>query len=91
VGGGPGSRWHDRPGPGDAAQLVAVAVLEDEGSGDQGLDREGAGNYDTDTLIEKLGELRRFLGGEKATLLWDGLPAQRSTAMGRWLNSQRSG
>jgi hypothetical protein len=45
---------------------VAVAVLEDEGSGDQGLDREGAGNYDTDTLIEMLGELRRFLGGEKA-------------------------
>ena len=31
-----------------------------------------AGNYDTDTLIEVLGELRRFLGGEKATLLWDG-------------------
>jgi hypothetical protein len=33
--------------------------------------------------------LRRFLGGEKATLLWDGLPAHRSTAMRRWLNSQR--
>jgi hypothetical protein len=31
------------------------------------------GNYDTDTLIGVLGELRRFLGGEKATLLWDGL------------------
>ena len=62
-----------------------------KGSGDQGLDREGAGNYDTDTLIEMLGELRLFLGGEKATLLWDGLPAHRSTAMGRWLNSQRSG
>ena len=29
-----------------------------------------AGNYDTDTLIQVLGELRRFLGGEKATLLW---------------------
>jgi hypothetical protein len=41
-----------------------------------------AGNYDTDTLIEVLGELRRFLGGEKATLVWDGLPAHRSTAMG---------
>ena len=40
------------------------------------------GNYDTDTLIEVLGELRRFLGGKKATLLWDGLPAHRSTAMG---------
>jgi transposase len=49
-----------------------------------------AGNYDTDTLIQVLGELRRFLGGEKATLLWDGLPAHRSTAMRRWLNTQRS-
>jgi transposase len=26
-------------------------------------------------MIQVLGELRRFLGGEKATLLWDGLPA----------------
>ena len=32
-----------------------------------------AGNYTTDTLIQVLGELRWFLGGEKATLLWDGL------------------
>jgi hypothetical protein len=30
--------------------------------------------YDTDSLIGALGELRRFLGGQKATLLWDGLP-----------------
>jgi transposase len=37
-----------------------------------------------------LGELRPFLGGEKATLLWDGLPSQRSTAMRAWLNTQRS-
>jgi hypothetical protein len=49
-----------------------------------------AGNYDTDTLIEVLGELRCFLGGEKATLLWDGLPAHRSRAMQDWLNRQRS-
>ena len=49
-----------------------------------------AGNDDTDTLIEVLGELRKFLGGEKATLLWDGLPAHRSTAMRAWLNRQRS-
>jgi short chain dehydrogenase len=34
----------------------------------------------TETLIGVLGELHRFLGGEKATLLWDGLPA---TAAGR--------
>jgi len=49
-----------------------------------------AGNDDTDTLIEVLGELRRFLGGEKATLLWDGLPAHRSRAMRAWLNTQRT-
>ena len=36
-----------------------------------------------------MGELRRFLGGEKATLLWDGLPAHRSRAMRTWLNHQR--
>ena len=49
-----------------------------------------AGNYDTDTLIEVLGQLRRFLGGEKATLLWDGLPAHPSRTMQAWLATQRS-
>jgi hypothetical protein len=39
------------------------------------------GAYDTDTLIGALGELRRALGGQKATLVWDGLPAHRSLAM----------
>jgi hypothetical protein len=48
------------------------------------------GSYDTDTLIEVLGELRRFLGGEKATLLWDGLPSHRSRAMRAWIRTQRS-
>jgi hypothetical protein len=46
--------------------------------------------YDTDTLIQALGQLRRFLGGQKATLLWDGLPAHRSLAMRAWLRRQRS-
>ena len=44
----------------------------------------------TDTLIQALAELRRFLGGQKATLLWDGLPAHPSKAMGAWLRRQRS-
>ena len=44
--------------------------------------------YNTDTLIQALGELRRFLGGQKATLLWDGLPAHRSLAMRAWLRRQ---
>jgi transposase len=46
--------------------------------------------YDTDSLIQALGELRRFLGGQKATLLWDGLPAHRSKVMRAWLGRQRS-
>jgi len=48
------------------------------------------GAYNTDTLIQALAELRRFLGGQKATLLWDGLPAHRSKAMAAWLRRQRS-
>ena len=48
------------------------------------------GAYDTDTLIGALEQLRRFLGGQKATLVWDGLPAHRSHAMRAWLRRQRS-
>jgi putative transposase len=48
------------------------------------------GAYNTDTLIQALGKLRQALGGQKATLLWDGLPAHRSKAMAAWLRRQRS-
>src|SRR6266545_5075390 len=43
------------------------------------------GSYDTDSLIEVIRQLRLFLGGEKATLLCDGLPAHRSRAMAAFL------
>jgi transposase len=46
--------------------------------------------YDTQTLIGALEQLRWFLGGQKATLLWDGLPAHRSRVMQAWLRCQRS-
>jgi transposase len=48
------------------------------------------GAYDSDSLIGALGQLRRALGGQKATLLWDGLPAHRSRMMRAWLGRQRS-
>jgi transposase len=55
-----------------------------------GPGRQASGDRDhTDTLIGALGELRRALGGRKATLVWDGLPAHRSRAMGAWLRRQR--
>jgi hypothetical protein len=45
--------------------------------------------YNAETLIGALEGLRRFLGGQKATLLWDGLPAHRSLAMRAWLRPGR--
>jgi len=71
------------------ASMAAALCYGVRGGGAQLCFHVTAGNYDTDTLIQVLGELRRFLGGEKATLLWDGLPAHRSRAMPAWLNHQR--
>ena len=70
--------------------MAAAVCYGVRGGGAQLAFHLTAGNYDTDTLIEVLKELRRLLGGEKATLLWDGLPSHRSTAMRNWLNTQRS-
>jgi transposase len=72
------------------ASMAAALCYGVRGSGAQLCFHVQAGNYDTDTLIEVLSELRRFLGGEKATLLWDGLPAHRGRAMRAWLATQRS-
>jgi transposase len=72
------------------ASMAAALCYGVRGGGAQLAFYVTPGSYDTDRLIEVLKQLRRFLGGEKATLLWDGLPAHRSTAMCRWLNSQRS-
>jgi transposase len=70
--------------------MAAALCYGVRGGGAQLCFHVTVGSYDTERLIEALGELRRFLGGEKATLLWDGLPAHRSTAMHTWLNNQRS-
>jgi hypothetical protein len=71
------------------ASMAAALCYGVRGGGAQLTFHVTAGDYNTDTLIQVLGELRRFLGGEKATLLWDGLPAHRSRAMRAWLVTQR--
>ena len=71
------------------ASMAAALCYGVRGGGAQLCFHVQAGNYDTDSLIGVLGELRRFLGGEKATLLWDGLPAHRSAAMRAWIRRQR--
>jgi transposase len=72
------------------ASMAAALGYGVRGGGAQLAFHITAGNYDTDTLVEVLQGLRRFLGGEKATLLWDGLPSHRSRAMQAWLSRQRS-
>ena len=70
--------------------LAAGLCYGSRGGGAQLAFHHQVGAYDTDTLIGALEGLRRFLGGQKATLLWDGLPAHRSHAMHSWLGRQRS-
>jgi hypothetical protein len=47
------------------------------------------GSYNDQVLIGVLGQLRRFLHGQKVTLLWDGLPSHRSRVMQAFIASQR--
>jgi hypothetical protein len=61
---------------------MAASCYDAQGGGAQLAFHITPGNYDADRLIEVLAERRRFLGGKKATLLWDGLlPAHRSRTM----------
>jgi DDE superfamily endonuclease len=72
------------------ASMAAAICYGVKGGGAQLCFHLTAGNYDTERLIEVLQELRKFLGGEKATLLWDGPPSHRSRAMRDWIRTQRS-
>jgi hypothetical protein len=47
------------------------------------------GSYNDQLLIGVLSQLRRFLGGQKATLLWDGLPSHWSRPLRAFIASQR--
>jgi transposase len=47
------------------------------------------GSYNDEASMEFLLELHRHLGGDKVTLIWDGLPSHRSKAMQRFIADQR--
>jgi transposase len=70
--------------------MAAALCIRPGGGGAQLAFHVQPGSYNTERLIVALTGLRRFLAGEKATLIWDGLPAHRSRAMHAWLNRQRS-
>lgn len=48
------------------------------------------GSYNAESLISFLKDLRRHLRGERAILVWDGLPGHKSREMKEYLESQRS-
>ncbi|MGH3144109.1 MAG: transposase [Gaiellales bacterium] len=72
------------------ASMAAALCYGSRGGGASLAFHHQVDAYDTDSLIGALSELRRALGGQKATLLWDGLPAHRSKRMRAWLRCQRS-
>jgi transposase len=72
------------------ASMAAALCIRPGGGGAQLAFHLRPGSYDTHSLIDALTELCGFLAGEKATLIWDGLPAHRSRTMLAWLNQQRS-
>jgi transposase len=47
------------------------------------------GSYNTAGLIRFLSDLKRELRGQKAVLVWDGLPAHKSREMKTYLGQQR--
>jgi transposase len=72
------------------ASMAAAICYGSLGGGASVVFHHQVGAYNTQTLIGALDQLRRALGGQKATLLWDGPPAHRSNAMAAWLRGQRS-
>lgn len=74
------------------ASMAAALCYPPAGDTHRGRARVGfhvqPGAYNTDTLIDVLGELRALLAPDPVTLLWDGLPAHRSRAMREFLATQ---
>jgi hypothetical protein len=54
--------------------MAAALCYGSRGGGAQLAFHHQVGAYDTEGLIGAVGQLRRALGGQKATLLWDGCP-----------------
>jgi transposase len=70
--------------------MAAAVCIRPGGGGSRMAFHVQPGSYNTERLIVALTELRHFLAGEKATLIWDGLPAHRSRNMHAWISAQRS-
>jgi len=70
--------------------MAGICCYHPDGGDARLLVHVQSGAYDTDALIKVLDEFHQHVGDDKVTLLWDGLPAHRSHAMGAFLRRQRS-
>ena len=69
--------------------MAAAVCLRPDGSDAALVFGMRPGSYNDEALMEFLLEMHCHLGGDKVTLIWDGLPSHRSRAMRGFLASQR--
>lgn len=70
--------------------VAAVLAFAPDGSAAQVASSARPGAYDDTSSIAPIRQLRRQLGGDQATMVWDGLPSHRSRRMRAFLDTQRS-
>jgi hypothetical protein len=71
------------------ASMAGICCYRPDGSRARLCFHTQPGSYNDLTLIGVLKQLRRFLRGAPATLVWDNLPSHHSRVMGAWLAGQR--
>jgi len=69
--------------------MAAAVGFAPDGSGAWLVFNMRPGAYNDESIIEFLEDLHGHLGGDKLTLIWDGLPSHRSKVMKAWLATQR--
>jgi len=69
--------------------MAAVCCYTPDGSRARLCFHTQPGSYNDQTLTGVGRQLRRFLRGAPATLVWDNLPSHHSRVMGAWLEGQR--
>jgi transposase len=73
----------------DSISVAAFVCYHPDGRRVRLLTDHTTGAYNTSKLIAALQRLPTLLDHAPVILIWDGLPAHRSTAMKAWLASQR--
>ncbi len=69
--------------------MAAAVGFAPDGSGAWLVFNMRPGAYNDESIIEFLEDLHAHLGGDKLTLIWDGLPSHRSKVMKAWIGAQR--